>query len=193
MLQMSCEEHDKIAAKCQFITHTIGRYICCLLHYITCGLSINHAQTHIVIYMFNRYNFGLLFYQDIGRNGYQVHTYWYKRLSFTCSIGIYLQSFLFSNFPRSPSKTFPFIFWFATRYGINVVLYNLLQKDTTIRDSFDLYSGLFLHNRFALQVVCNCRPDGYFPKYSIENCLFTLGKNSNSLYRNLEKFKHKNK
>lgn len=116
MLQMSCEEHDKIAAKCQFITHTIGRYICCLLHYITCGLSINHAQTHIVIYMFNRYNFGLLFYQDIGRNGYQVHTYWYKRLSFTCSIGIYLQSFCFQTFPVPPPK--PFLSFFGLQLGM---------------------------------------------------------------------------
>ena len=62
MLQMSCEEHDKIAAKSQFITHTIGRYICYLLHFITCGLSINHVQTHILICMLTRYNFGLLFF-----------------------------------------------------------------------------------------------------------------------------------
>lgn len=26
MLEMSCEEHDKVAAKSQFLTHTIGRY-----------------------------------------------------------------------------------------------------------------------------------------------------------------------
>jgi len=26
MVEMSCEEHDKAAAKSQFITHTIGRY-----------------------------------------------------------------------------------------------------------------------------------------------------------------------
>lgn len=27
MVQMTCEEHDKAAAKSQFITHTIGRYV----------------------------------------------------------------------------------------------------------------------------------------------------------------------
>lgn len=26
MVEMTCEEHDKAAAKSQFITHTIGRY-----------------------------------------------------------------------------------------------------------------------------------------------------------------------
>lgn len=183
MLQMSCEEHDKIAAKSQFITHTIGRYICYLLHFITCGLSINHVQTHILICMLTRYNFGLLFF---------LSGHWQKWISsphlliqkaFIHLFNWYLSPIiLFSNFPRSPSKTFPFIFWFATRYGINVVLYNLLQKDTTIRDSFDLYSGLFLHNRFAVQEVWNCHPDGYFPKYSIHYCLLVLGKYRHSLY-----------
>lgn len=28
-----------------------------------------------------------------------------------------------------------------------------LQRDGTIRDSFDLYSGLFVHNKFAEQEV----------------------------------------
>lgn len=26
MLEMSCEEHDKLAARSQFLTHTIARY-----------------------------------------------------------------------------------------------------------------------------------------------------------------------
>ncbi|KAG5064431.1 Arogenate dehydrogenase 1, chloroplastic [Glycine max] len=78
MLQMSCEEHDKIAAKCQFITHTIGRTL---------------AEMDI---------------------------------------------------KSTPIDTKAFIFHTLVQF-----------KDTTIRDSFDLYSGLFLHNRFALQVLEN--------------------------------------
>lgn len=26
MIEMSCEEHDRLAAQSQFVTHTIGRY-----------------------------------------------------------------------------------------------------------------------------------------------------------------------
>ncbi|KAL2973564.1 hypothetical protein AAZX31_14G053000 [Glycine max] len=103
MLQMSCEEHDKIAAKSQFITHTIGRTL---------------AEMDI---------------------------------------------------KSTPIDTKGF--------------HSLVQlKDTTIRDSFDLYSGLFLHNRIAVQEVWNCHPDGYFPKYSIHYCLLVLGKYRHSLY-----------
>lgn len=76
MLQMSCEEHDKLAAKSQFITHTIGRTLA----------EMDVKSTPIDI------------------KGFQT----------------------------------------------------LVQlKDTTIRDSFDLYSGLFTHNRFAVQELDN--------------------------------------
>ncbi|OIW04120.1 hypothetical protein TanjilG_00680 [Lupinus angustifolius] len=76
MLHMSCEEHDKFAAKSQFITHTIGRTLA--------EMDIKSTP--------------------IDTKGFQT----------------------------------------------------LVQlKDTTIRDSFDLYSGLFLHNRFARQELEN--------------------------------------
>ncbi|XP_061351685.1 arogenate dehydrogenase 1, chloroplastic-like isoform X2 [Gastrolobium bilobum] len=76
MLQMSCEEHDKVAAKSQFITHTIGRTLA--------EMDIKSTP--------------------IDTKGFQT----------------------------------------------------LVQlKDTTIRDSFDLYSGLFIHNRFAKQELEN--------------------------------------
>ncbi|KAL2317078.1 hypothetical protein Fmac_030954 [Flemingia macrophylla] len=72
MLQMSCEEHDKLAAKSQFITHTIGRTLA----------EMDVKST------------------TIDTKGFQT----------------------------------------------------LVQlKDTTTRDSFDLYSGLFVYNRFAVQ------------------------------------------
>ncbi|XP_027187832.1 arogenate dehydrogenase 1, chloroplastic-like isoform X2 [Cicer arietinum] len=76
MLQMSCEEHDKIAAKSQFITHTIGRTLA----------EMNIEST------------------TIDTKGFQTLTQ---------------------------------------------------LKETTMRDSFDLYSGLFIHNRFATQEVWN--------------------------------------
>ncbi|XP_020234091.1 arogenate dehydrogenase 1, chloroplastic [Cajanus cajan] len=76
MLQMSCEEHDKLAAKSQFITHTIGRTLA--------ELDIKSTP--------------------IDTKGFQT----------------------------------------------------LVQlKETTTRDSFDLYSGLFIHNRFAVQELEN--------------------------------------
>ncbi|XP_058748233.1 arogenate dehydrogenase 1, chloroplastic-like isoform X2 [Vicia villosa] len=76
MLQMSCEEHDKIAAKSQFITHTVGRTLA----------EMNIEST------------------PIDTKGFQT----------------------------------------------------LIQlKDTTMRDSFDLYSGLFICNRFAHQELEN--------------------------------------
>lgn len=76
MLQMSCEEHDKLAAKSQFITHTIGRTLA--------ELDIKSTP--------------------IDTKGFQT----------------------------------------------------LVQlKETTTRDSFDLYSGLFIHNRFAVRELEN--------------------------------------
>ncbi|CAI8586360.1 unnamed protein product [Vicia faba] len=76
MLQMSCEEHDKIAAKSQFITHSVGRTLA----------EMNIEST------------------PIDTKGFQT----------------------------------------------------LVQlKDTTMRDSFDLYSGLFICNRFAHQELEN--------------------------------------
>ncbi|KAK7276440.1 hypothetical protein RIF29_17579 [Crotalaria pallida] len=76
MVQMSCEEHDRLAAKSQFITHTIGRTL---------------AEMDI--------------------KSTPIDTKGFKTL-------VHL-------------------------------------KETTIRDSFDLYSGLFLHNRFAKQELEN--------------------------------------
>ncbi|AES99677.1 putative arogenate dehydrogenase (NADP(+)) [Medicago truncatula] len=76
MLQMSCEEHDKIAAKSQFITHTIGRTLA--------EMDIESTP--------------------IDTKGFQTLTQ---------------------------------------------------LKNTTMRDSFDLYSGLFVHNRFAKQELEN--------------------------------------
>lgn len=32
---------------------------------------------------------------------------------------------------------------------------NMMQTESTSRDSFDLFSGLFVHNRFAKQQVMN--------------------------------------
>ncbi|KAE9596215.1 hypothetical protein Lal_00048685 [Lupinus albus] len=76
MLHMSCEEHDRLAAKSQFITHTIGRTLA----------EMDVKST------------------PIDTKGFQT----------------------------------------------------LVQlKETTVRDSFDLYSGLFLHNRFAKQELVN--------------------------------------
>ncbi|KAJ9683955.1 hypothetical protein PVL29_016447 [Vitis rotundifolia] len=76
MLEMSCEEHDKLAARSQFLTHTIGR--------ILSEMEIESTP--------------------IDTKGFQT----------------------------------------------------LIQlKDSTIRDSFDLYSGLFVHNKFAKQELNN--------------------------------------
>ncbi|KAJ1401145.1 Prephenate dehydrogenase [Sesbania bispinosa] len=76
MIQMSCEEHDKVAAKSQFVTHTIGRTLA--------EMDIKSSP--------------------IDTKGFQT----------------------------------------------------LVQlKDTTMRDSFDLYSGLFIYNRFARQELEN--------------------------------------
>ncbi|XP_057726126.1 arogenate dehydrogenase 1, chloroplastic-like [Arachis stenosperma] len=76
MIQMTCEEHDRLAAKSQFITHTIGR-----------TLAEMDAK-----------------FTPIDTKGFQT----------------------------------------------------LVQlKESTVRDSFDLYSGLFLHNRFARQELEN--------------------------------------
>nr|WGU11310.1 arogenate dehydrogenase 2 [Crinum x powellii] len=70
MVEMSCEEHDKLAAKSQFLTHTIGR--------ILAEMEIESTQ--------------------INTKGFQ----------------------------------------------------SLLQlRDNTMKDSFDLYQGLFEHNKFA--------------------------------------------
>lgn len=76
MLEMSCEEHDKMAARSQFITHTIGRI-----------LSEMEIQS-----------------TSINTKGFET-------------------------------------------------LVKL--KESTMRDSFDLFSGLFLHNRFAQQELEN--------------------------------------
>ncbi|XP_062155043.1 arogenate dehydrogenase 1, chloroplastic-like [Alnus glutinosa] len=76
MLEMSCEEHDRMAARSQFITHTIGRM-----------LSEMEIQS-----------------TSINTKGFEA----------------------------------------------------LVQlKESTMRDSFDLFSGLFLHNRFAQQELEN--------------------------------------
>ncbi|XP_024984330.1 arogenate dehydrogenase 1, chloroplastic-like isoform X2 [Cynara cardunculus var. scolymus] len=76
MLEMSCEEHDRLAAESQFLTHTIGR--------ILSEMEIMNTP--------------------IDTKGFE----------------------------------------------------KLVQvKETTMRDSFDLYSGLFIHNRFAKQQLKN--------------------------------------
>ncbi|KAF3433324.1 hypothetical protein FNV43_RR24426 [Rhamnella rubrinervis] len=76
MLEMSCEEHDKMAARSQFITHTIGR--------ILSEMEIKSTP--------------------INTKGFET----------------------------------------------------LIQlKENTMKDSFDLYSGLFLHNRFSKQELEN--------------------------------------
>ncbi|WCJ19966.1 arogenate dehydrogenase [Euphorbia peplus] len=76
MLEMSCEEHDRTAAKSQFLTHTIGRIL---------------SEMEI---------------------------------------------------ESTPMSTKGFE--------------SLVQlKDSTVKDSFDLFSGLFLHNRFAKQELKN--------------------------------------
>uniref|UniRef100_A0A5B7B432 Prephenate/arogenate dehydrogenase domain-containing protein n=1 Tax=Davidia involucrata TaxID=16924 RepID=A0A5B7B432_DAVIN len=76
MLQMSCEEHDKLAARSQFLTHTVGR--------ILSEMEINSTS---------------------------IDT---------------------KNFQK------------------------LVQlKESTVRDSFDLFSGLFIHNKFAKQELKN--------------------------------------
>ncbi|XP_041026672.1 arogenate dehydrogenase 1, chloroplastic-like [Juglans microcarpa x Juglans regia] len=76
MLEMSCQEHDKVAARSQFITHTIGRI-----------LSEMEIQS-----------------TSIDTKGFEA----------------------------------------------------LVQlKESTVRDSFDLFSGLFVHNRFAQQELQN--------------------------------------
>lgn len=51
-----------------------------------------------------------------------------------------------------------------------------------MRDSFDLYSGLFVYNRFAKQEVWNYQPDYYFQKYISQNYLLVLGINNRLLY-----------
>ncbi|PSS34434.1 Arogenate dehydrogenase [Actinidia chinensis var. chinensis] len=76
MLEMTCEEHDKMAARSQFLTHTIGRALS----------EMNIESTPI------------------------------------------------------DTKTFQ-------------TLVNL--KESTMRDSFDLFSGLFIHNKFAQQELKN--------------------------------------
>ncbi|XP_059457573.1 arogenate dehydrogenase 1, chloroplastic-like [Corylus avellana] len=76
MLEMSCEEHDKMAARSQFITHTIGR--------ILSEMEIQSTS---------------------------IDTKGFERL--------------------------------------------VQLKESTMRDSFDLFSGLFVHNRFAQQELEN--------------------------------------
>ncbi|KAI3519710.1 hypothetical protein L1887_08925 [Cichorium endivia] len=76
MLEMSCEEHDRLASQSQFLTHTIGR--------ILSEMEVTHTP--------------------IDTKGFE----------------------------------------------------KLVQvKESTVRDSFDLYSGLFIHNRFAKQQLKN--------------------------------------
>ncbi|XP_073127818.1 arogenate dehydrogenase 1, chloroplastic-like [Henckelia pumila] len=70
MMEMTCEEHDKLAAKTQFLTHAVGRF---------------------------------LGEMDIART--PIDTLGFQKL--------------------------------------------VELKETTMRDSFDLFSGLFIHNRFA--------------------------------------------
>ncbi|KAK2982456.1 hypothetical protein RJ640_026299 [Escallonia rubra] len=74
MLEMTCEEHDKLAARSQFLTHTIGRILSELEIEPTC-----------------------------------IDTLGFKKL--------------------------------------------VQLKESTMRDSFDLFSGLYIHNRFAKQQV----------------------------------------
>ncbi|GAB4832012.1 ATP-binding cassette transporter CGR1 [Ancistrocladus abbreviatus] len=76
MLEMSCKEHDKLAAKSQFVTHTIGRVL---------------AEMRIESTCINTKNYSTL----------------------------------------------------------------LQLKENTVEDSFDLFSGLFTHNRFAKQELKN--------------------------------------
>ncbi|KAJ4720150.1 Arogenate dehydrogenase [Melia azedarach] len=76
MLEMSCEEHDKVAAKSQFLTHTIGR-------------TLSEMDIHST---------------SMNTKGFET----------------------------------------------------LVQlKESSVRDSFDLFGGLFIHNRFAKQELQN--------------------------------------
>jgi len=83
MVEMSCEEHDKIAAKSQFLTHTIGRY--CIFQSFLLFFSAQHTPTPIE-YLLNIFN--LLFLKNFGWNGDWVHTNGYKGLWNTASIGM---------------------------------------------------------------------------------------------------------
>ncbi|KAJ8769433.1 hypothetical protein K2173_002923 [Erythroxylum novogranatense] len=76
MLEMSCEEHDKLAARSQFLTHTIGRIL---------------SEMEITSTPMNTKSFETL----------------------------------------------------------------IQLKESSMKDSFDLFSGLFLHNRFATQELTN--------------------------------------
>ncbi|RDX79199.1 Arogenate dehydrogenase 1, chloroplastic, partial [Mucuna pruriens] len=97
MVQMSCEEHDKAAAKSQFITHTIGRTL---------------AEMDI---------------------------------------------------KSTPIDTKGF-----------AELVKL--KETMMGNSFDLYIGLFVHNRFARQEVLNCLRNAYIQKHleNLEHALYKV-------------------
>ncbi|KAK3019495.1 hypothetical protein RJ639_003167 [Escallonia herrerae] len=79
MLEMTCEEHDKLAARSQFLTHTIGRILSELEIEPTC-----------------------------------IDTLGFKKL-------------------------------------VQLLTMDFFQKESTMRDSFDLFSGLYIHNRFAKQ------------------------------------------
>ncbi|PIA59598.1 hypothetical protein AQUCO_00400466v1 [Aquilegia coerulea] len=80
MVEMPCEEHDRQAARSQFLTHTIGR--------VLAEMDIKSTS---------------------------MDTKGFETLVYLC----------------------------------------YLQKNDTIKNSFDLYSGLFLHNRFAKQELKN--------------------------------------
>ncbi|KAJ0102815.1 hypothetical protein Patl1_06701 [Pistacia atlantica] len=93
MLEMSCEEHDKAAAKSQFLTHTIGRV-----------LSEMEIQS-----------------TPMNTKGFET----------------------------------------------------LLQvKESSVKNSFDLFSGLFIHNKFAMQ--------------ELQNLEFALGKVKEKLLKRME-------
>ncbi|KAL0401134.1 UNVERIFIED_CONTAM: Arogenate dehydrogenase 1, chloroplastic [Sesamum latifolium] len=80
MMEMTCEEHDKLAARSQFLTHTIGR--------VLAEMKVEPTP--------------------IDTKGFQKLV------------------------EVSANKDY-------------------MQKESTSRDSFDLFSGLFVHNRFAQQ------------------------------------------
>ncbi|KAL0282228.1 UNVERIFIED_CONTAM: Arogenate dehydrogenase 1, chloroplastic [Sesamum angustifolium] len=95
MMEMTCEEHDKLAARSQFLTHTIGR--------VLAEMKVEPSP--------------------IDTKGFQ------KLVEVTI--------YLFSSF---------------LRYNrISLLKREYMQKESTSRDSFDLFSGLFVHNRFAKQ------------------------------------------
>ncbi|KAK6135741.1 hypothetical protein DH2020_030521 [Rehmannia glutinosa] len=89
MMEMTCEEHDRLSSRSQFLTHTIGR--------VLAEMEIEPTP--------------------IDTKGFQ------KLIEVSATISMLMKDYM--------------------------------QKESTSRDSFDLFSGLFIHNRFAKQQLRN--------------------------------------